>query len=80
MQKEELIILGHLYEAYIELGSFTFLILVMSSRKHFCDVNIDITDVNIMILRYCYLNEKTMFSGRSYGRSHFGSRTHIFCT
>ncbi len=25
-----------------------------------------------MILRYHYLNEKTMFSGRSYGCSHFG--------
>ncbi len=45
----------------------------------FADVNIDVTDVNIMILRYRYLNEKTMFAGRSYGCSHFGSCAHIFC-
>ncbi len=41
--------------------------LVMSSRYHFCRCQyINITDANIMILRYRYLNEKTMFLGRSY--------------
>ncbi len=43
--------------------------LVMSSRYHFCRCQyINITDANIMILRYRYLNEKTMFLGRSYTR------------
>ncbi len=45
-------------------------------KAYFANVNIDITDVNIMILRYQYLNEKTMFSGWSDGRSHFGSCSH----
>ncbi len=43
----------------------------------FADVNIDKTDINIMILRYRYLNEKTMFSGWSYGSNHCGSQAHI---